>query len=310
MAQRKPSVQTPLILEGDLVDVVAPGFRSKDEELSRGVEFLKKIGLTPRVSEPIFGNDLLCANDDKTRFQHLKSALQSSDSRLIWCLRAGYGAGRLLPDLYKLKKPRHKKLFIGYSDVTLIHHFLNTKWGWPSWHGPVLERLGMGRSPVNELEELVTLLFRGKSEILFDNLEPLNRAAVNGKTIKAPIWGGNMAVLQTLLGTPFMKSPKGKLLFFEDVGERGYRIDRMLNHFIQAGAFQGARGILFGTFTGGDEPQGGSKIEGVLMRFAEMMKIPVLRGLPVGHGAYQRVLPLHSQTTLYCGERPYLRAQL
>jgi muramoyltetrapeptide carboxypeptidase len=296
-----------MVEEGSIVDIVAPGFRSTDGELTGALRFIKDLGLIPRISDNLFGEDLLCANNDKIRSRDLKRALLAKDSKMVWCLRAGYGAIRILEDLYKVKKPQNKKLFIGYSDVTLIHHFLNSQWGWPTWHGPVLDRLGSERSPSNEVEELVSLIFGSKTQMDFKSLVPLNAFAKRKKKIVSKIVGGNLAVYQTLLGTPFRKKLKGKILFLEDVGERGYRVDRMLKHFELAGVFKEVDAVLFGTFTGGNEADGSSKVGAVLERFSSSLKIPVFTGLEVGHGSYQRVLPLNSKSVLTCGPRADLQ---
>ena len=112
--------------QGDVVDLVAPGFRSGQEELRSAEEFIRSWGLVPRVPQGIFGDDVLSSNSDEARFQMLKSALTAPDSRAVWCLRGGYGSIRLLPDLLKLKKPAgDAKLFLALSDITSIHLFLN-----------------------------------------------------------------------------------------------------------------------------------------------------------------------------------------
>jgi muramoyltetrapeptide carboxypeptidase len=105
------------------------------------------------------------------------------------------------------------------------------------------------------------------------------------------------------LGTRFAKSPKGAFLFFEDIGERGYRVDRVLLHLRMAGYFNGVKGILFGDFVSSDEPNGGSRVPDVLQRFADEMKIPVFSGLEAGHGAFQRPLPFNTRAVLNCGPR-------
>lgn len=285
---------------GDIVDIVAPGFRCTDENASRGVEFVRALGLTPRMPEDLFGEDLLCANTDARRYELLRKALFAKDSRAVWCARAGYGAIRFISKLWKLAPPRQQKLFIGYSDATTIHHVLNHRWRWPSIHGPLLDRLGSADVRADELEELKAMILGAQTAVTFSGLVPLNAAAAKKKLIRGKVFGGNLTVLQTTLGTPLQKN-HGEILFLEDIGERGYRVDRMLQHFEQAGALKKLKAMVLGAFIGGNEVDGRNLISGVLKRFAEAQKFPVLLGMDAGHGEYQRLVYFNSPAELRCG---------
>ena len=288
-----------------MVDVVAPGFRCSPESLRGGLEFLRRLGLTPRVPRTLFGTDLLCANGDRLRFEHLRRALEAPDSRCVWCIRAGYGAIRLVEPLMRLTPPPRRKLFVGYSDATTLHYLLNQHWKWPSLHGPLLDRLGSGGVSGAELEELTGVLFGKLTEVRFSSLEPLNAAARSKRVLCARVFGGNLTVLQTTIGTPLERRPRA-ILFLEDVGERGYRVDRMLQHLLQAGVFRGVRAVVFGTFVGGVEPDGRTLVPAVLHRFAREQSFPVLRGLPAGHGDVQRPVFFGTRAVLACGTAPRL----
>jgi len=220
-------MQQPLLTPGDVVDVVAPGFRCTREQLDAGVAFLERQGLKARVPPDLFGADLLCANTDARRFAQLRKALYARDSRAIWCVRGGYGAIRIIERLQGLKAPSRPKLLIGYSDATTLHQLLNLFWGWPSLHGPLLDRLGSAEVREEERLELAAVLFGGAPQVTFANLVPLNAAARRPQRIVSRLTGGNLTVLQSSLGTALQRRPSG-MLFLEDIGERGYRLDRML----------------------------------------------------------------------------------
>src|SRR5579862_2080635 len=113
--------QQALLARGDVVDVIAPGFRCTDEQLRGGIEYLQGQGLVARVPADLFGEDLLCANSDRQRFAQLRKALFARDSRALWCVRGGYGAIRIIQRLQALKPPSQAKLLIGYSDATTLH---------------------------------------------------------------------------------------------------------------------------------------------------------------------------------------------
>ncbi len=287
---------------GDVVDVVAPGSRCSNDELEKSVEALKRWGLQVRVPRNLFRGRGLCSNSDPVRMQHLKEALLSPESRLVWAIRGGYGSIRLLPSLSRWKRPSQTKIFLGYSDVTSIHLFLNQRWGWPTLHGPLLERLGKESG----LDPSVKRVLFGNLDQVTYRLKPLNMAARRPRAVKGEIYGGNLTVVQSTLGTPWQIHGEGQILFFEDIGERGYRVDRMLVQMEQAGIFRRARAILFGQFSGGEEKDGKKLWPKVLREFAKTSSVPVLSGVPSGHGRVQKPLPLRTFTELHLGEDPYV----
>lgn len=298
----------PLLLPGDVVDVVAPGFRCTPGQLENGIAFLERAGLVPRVPPDLFGEDLLCANTDAIRFSQLRKALFARDSRAVWCVRGGYGAIRIIQRLQALQPPRNPKLLIGYSDVTTLHQLLNLQWGWPSLHGPFLDRLGGFDVREEERIELHAVLSGGAPQTVFANLLPLNAAARRRQRIDSRLTGGNLTVLQSTLGTPLQRRPSG-MLFLEDVGERGYRIDRILEQLRQAGVLRNLKAILLGTFLGGAEADRSNLGPAVLERFAQSLSIPVLAGIEAGHGPYNRPVFLHTSSELRCGPDAQLTVQ-
>jgi muramoyltetrapeptide carboxypeptidase len=303
---------------GDIVDLVAPGFPCTEEALENAVRFLVDWGLEPRMPAKIFGRDVLCSNNDEKRLMYLQDALEAPDSKAIWCVRGGYGSIRLAPALMKMKRPKvSPKLFIGLSDITTLHTFLGQKWGWPTVHGPLLDRLGKGTSKPRYVKELKRFVFGEMNEIAFERLKPLNDAArgkgsakgSRGNVIRGPVSGGNLITLQSTLSTSLHWDTRGRILFFEDIGERGYRVDRVLEHFSQVGLFDQARAVVFGDFTGGAEADGKSLVPAVLKRFAESVRIPVFSGLQSGHDVIQRPLPFETPSELILGEQGTLVCQ-
>ena len=291
-----------------MVDVIAPGFRCTAEQLEGGIGFLERQGLVPRVPPDIFGEDLLCANTDANRFAQLRKALYARDSRAVWCVRGGYGAIRIIQRLQALKPPAAPKLLIGYSDATTLHQLVNLYWGWPSLHGPLLDRLGSAAIRDEERLELHEVLFGGAAQTVFADLVPLNAAARRRGRIRGRLTGGNLTVLQSTLGTALQRRPSG-ILFLEDIGERGYRIDRMLEQLRQSGVLRNLKAIVLGTFLGGAEADGSNLGPAVLERFAETLKIPVLSGIHAGHGPFQRPVFFHTAADLRCGPGAQLTVQ-
>ena len=298
--------------KGDIIDLVCPGFRPSPKEFRGAIAGLKKLGFVPRWSKDIFGPDILASNSDSFRLKDLYRALSAKDSKAVWCLRGGYGSIRLLPGLSKLKRPKSAKLFIGLSDITSLHLFLNQKWGWPTMHASLAGRLAPGKTDSKLIEELFSVLGGELESVIYKKLRPLNSIARKNREWAAPITGGNLIVSQSTLGTSFEIDTRGKFLFFEDIDERGYKVDRVLEHFRQCGKLDSVRGVLFGDFTGGRESNGKSKVWPVIGRFAtelEKLGIPCFRGIPCGHGPVQRAIPFATRAKITGGKNPFIEIE-
>lgn len=289
------------LMPGDVVDVIAPGFKCDKSALNNSLKILKSWGLVPRVPKDLFGKDLLCANTDEVRWRHLKSALTAKDSKAIWCVRGGYGSCRLMPKLQKLKKPKKAKVLIGYSDITTLHQHLNQKWGWTTLHAPLLDTLAEHEN-MKDFFLLQDILMGLEDEVLVSKLKCISFAKTS-RSVIGDLVGGNLSVLHSHLGTPWEESWQGKILFLEDIGERGYRLDKMLFQLESSGAFKGLKAIVLGDFTGGKEPGSSrSLVWPTLERFFSSYKIPVYRGVPAGHGKKKMPLPLGAKCLLVNGE--------
>lgn len=292
----------PTLKPGDVIDVVAPASACKKSELKNAVRFLRQLGYRPRVPKNIFSNrSKIFAQSDEQRLSQFSRALRAKDSKAIWCVRGGYGAVRLLPGLEKISLPRRAKIFLGYSDITTLHSWLNAKWKWPTVHGPLLDRFGRGTNRPKETREILGLLNGKVESIWFSGLKPMNSAASRRRRIRGGIVGGNLSVLLGSLGTPWQFLPRGHIVFFEDLGEKPHRLDRMLTQMQQAGFFKGAKAVIFGDVLFSDVKLKRLIDQDVLPRFAKSLKIPVMRGLPCGHGKTQRPLPFLTEAVLTTG---------
>lgn len=284
---------------GDIVDIVAPSFATDMKDVLQAEEALLRWGLVPRRTSLLFGKDVLCANSDENRFSDLKRALYRQDSAAIWCLRGGYGALRLLSSLARLRRPEHVKLLLGYSDISTLHHFFNDHWKWPTLHGPMLDRFALNKLTQGDERLLKRVLFGEVNEVEFSSLRPLHLPQKKMQKIVGKVAGGNLATVVSSMGTPWQAIGRNRIVFFEEIGERGHQVDRLLTQLSLAGYFKGARAIVFGEFLGGNEPSTGQpKWPAVLKRFATEQKVPVFQGLPVGHGVRQKVLPFFTRAEL------------
>lgn len=271
-------------LEKYKILLIAPGSGTAPEKIF----FLKEIhDLNIIVPENVLTEAIAFhANSDEGRFEALKSALNTNNpTTLLWSLRGGYGSARLIEHLKKMPKPKTQKIVIGYSDMTALHLFLSQKWGWKTIHGAMLiDLLNDKKDPLNfqKIADLLTnsdTLTQKNVQIEINNLQPLNESARKLLSTQGVLTGGNLTMVQTSIGTNWEIITKNKILFFEDEGEKGYRIDRALHQLKQAGLLDGVKAIVFGEFTATDEfaPL-------ALQRFAQETQIPIFKTDEFGHG--------------------------
>lgn len=288
----------PKLQPGDSVEVIAPASRCTDEALHDLKALLTSWQLNCIISNDIFGQDLLCANTDELRFKSLQNALQRPETKAVICARGGYGSMRLIPGLSRITPPQDPKLFVGMSDITALHLYLNQQWQWPTIHGSLTQ----GKCSPESIASVKAMLFGEIERVILIGL-PLNIQAEKTSIIETALTGGNLSLVQTSIGTQWQLNGKNKIIFLEEVNERGYRIDRMLEHLSQANIFKDAAAIFFGDCTEGNEPNGYSLIQPVLERFAEQCSIPVVQIKGIGHGYINNPIPLGTQVTLQLGKQ-------
>ncbi len=282
---------------GDVIDVIAPASPCPKENLEAGRLWIEAQGFVPRIPENIMKGDVFFAAPLKMQLEMLKDAVYS-DSKMIWSLRGGYGSMRLIPYMEKWKVPKQTKLFMGFSDVSALHLFFGQNWGWPTIHGRNVSAMSLDKNTADRKE--VAKILTGKKEILeFRSLKPLNDHAKKAGKISGKMTGGNLKLLQTSIGTSWELNAKGAILFLEDVGERGYALDRMLEQLWQAKILhKGLEALVLGDFIEGEEKNGKDLTGVALKRFAERAPYPVFKGMKCGHGDINFSLPLHTHAVL------------
>ncbi len=307
--------------KGDIVDIIAPS-SARDVNLTAIAEIVRSFGLTPRIHDNMikFGADPFSANTEEIRFEQLKQAIYAEDSKVIWTFRGGYGASRLIPELLKLPLPTHPKILIGYSDATALHILCIQKYGWSTIHGRTLSEFVARKLHLEEVSAMKKVLF-GEDKTVFNNLKLLNEASLNHKEIsiknisgdvaftqeiRSEVVGGNLALIQVSLGTPWQFNADNKIILLEDTGEKGYSIDRMLVHLAQAGIFDKALAVIIGDVTCEPEKDGTMLCDQAISRFADSLNIPVLSCPQVGHGEYNWPIPFNMPAVLTLGNSPTL----
>jgi muramoyltetrapeptide carboxypeptidase len=279
----------PPLRPGDRVAVVAPSGPFDRPSFDKGLEVLAR-RYQPVFTERLFEAHRYLAGTDAARAAELQQALADDSLRAVFVARGGYGAMRLLPSLrFTTPKP-----LIGFSDVTALH-LAAQRHGWRSLHAPVLTQLG--KQPADVIERLFALL-EGQPVAALAGLRTVTPGVAEG-----PLVGGNLSVLSSLIGTPWMPDLRGTVLLLEDVGERPYRLDRMWTHLQLAGLFEGIRGVVFGEFTGCDEKDAGYGSADVLDELVRTLGVPCAAGFRIGHGEVNHPVTLGAPVRLDAGAR-------
>ncbi|QFY10732.1 LD-carboxypeptidase [Nonomuraea phyllanthi] len=265
---------------GDTVAVVSPSGPPNAVQLRRGVEHLEGLGLKVVVGAHALDRQPLdyLAGADAARAADLQSAWCDPSVSAVFCCRGGYGAARLLDLLdWNALRAAGPKVLIGSSDITALHNAFAAELGVPTLHGPMpaCDILAGEKGPEPRT-------WQSLRAALFGEVEPVqgDRVLVAGRA-EGVVSGGNLSLLASMCGTRWQPSFAGRIAFLEDIGEEPYRIDRMLTQLLQAGAFDGVRGIALGSWVDCGDPFT------VLEDRLAGLGVPVLAGLPVGHGSPQ-----------------------
>jgi muramoyltetrapeptide carboxypeptidase len=170
----------------------------------------------------------------------------------------------------------------------------------------MVSMLGPKRSSRLERKDLEKVILGKTNKAIFNRLTPMNKHALKNKSIKAEVVGGNLCIVESTVGTFYAPKFSGKIVFLEDIDERGYALERSLEHLRSAGVFKGVKAVVLGDFVGGEERNGRDLTLTALKRFAENSPFPVVRGLKSGHGATVRTLPFNTHAELFLGKRATL----
>ena len=282
--------------KGDTVGLISPASYVDDDGLERAIKQIEGLGLTVKPGRYLRSERGFLAGPDRERLDDLHAMFADRDVRAVWAVRGGYGSARLLPELnYDLIR-RNPKILIGYSDITALLNAITHRTGLMTYHGPV------GSTKFTEYTE------RSLRHAIMDG-EQWSRIELpddaTGQYILHPgqatgtLWGGNLSLLAAMVGTGVMPDLSGKLLFIEEVGEKPYRVDRMITQLRQAWNLQNAAGIVLGQFHD-CEPDAGDRSltlrETLTDRLGDL-GIPVAYGLPIGHIKDMCTLPVGAEMT-------------
>ena len=270
--------------KGGRVGVVAPAGCVNDELLLAGVKALQQDGFQVELAPGVRDRKGYLAGDDEKRAQDLEGFFCRADLDAIFCARGGFGSVQLIPHLTERIRS-HPKIFAGYSDVTSLLNWLLQSCGMVTFHAPMVAMdFARGLSPRSRDHLWGTLTgqkWRWKIEV---------GEVVRSGMAEAEMLGGCLSVVVTTLGTPYEIDTAGKMLFLEDVGEKPYRVERMLTHLQMAGKLNGLAALVFGDFIQCDG-EGSRDVRAIIGELFHEAPYPVVMGIPAGHGRENLALP-------------------
>jgi muramoyltetrapeptide carboxypeptidase len=246
-----------------------------------GVAELRGLGFEPVFDDSVFDRRGYVAGEAANRAEAIRRAWSDRSIAALIGARGGYGSVQVLPWLTEHAAREGRKAFIGYSDLTSVLSFLSTACEMICFHGPtVVGKLEKGLDGYDRATFLAALT---TAEPMGELSPPGLRALVNGEAT-GTLFGGTLSQLVASLGTPYaFNPPAGCILFLEDVGERPYRIDRMLTQLRLSGVIERAKGLVFGELPGCREADGRPAVESVIADVLHGFKGPILFGFPSGH---------------------------
>ncbi|WP_422736186.1 S66 peptidase family protein [Micromonospora sp. WMMD729] len=290
------AVRPPVLRPGDTVLLVSPSGPTSPERVARGVELLTGWGLRPIPAPNAYARHGYLAGTDDLRAADLNAAFADPAIRGVICTRGGYGAQRIVDAIDMAAVRRDPKVVAGFSDITALQLAL--------WRGARLAGVhGPGaawrdeRTPLRSAESLHAALM---------TTEPVTVEAVPTEEtfdVRVPgratgtLLGGNLCLIAASIGTPDLPDLTGAVLLIEDVQEPPYKVDRMLTHLRRAGALDGLAGVAVGQFTDCGDGWDTTIVDVLTERLGDL-GVPVLGGLPIGHGQDQLTVPVGTEALL------------
>jgi muramoyltetrapeptide carboxypeptidase len=286
---------------GDTVGLVAPAsatFQSVDVAIAR--ESLEGLGLKVRIGAHVLARHGYLSGTDKERAADINRFFADDSVRAVLPIRGGWGSSRVLPHLDFEVIRRNPKVVLGYSDITALHLAIHARTGLVTFHGPN----GMGRWDAWSVDYLQRVLFSAEA-VTFANLNALSDRnsltqiehrvqTITPGIARGRLIGGNLTVMTAILGSPYVPSTDGAILFLEDVGEDLYRIDRMFTQLKLAGMLDRIGGFVFGTCAecGPGEGFASLTLEELFADHIKPLAVPAWFGAMIGHQTPQWTVPV------------------
>ncbi len=296
MTQDLRDAVKPLV-SGSRIALVAPSGVIRDSEhVRRAVENVQSMGWVPVIGRHVEARHAYLAGTDEERLADLNAAIRDDTIDGIWCIRGGYGAMRLLPDVDYFALRNNPRAVIGFSDITALHAAIGRECGMVTFHGPTAR----GKlSDFSRTSLACAVASRADPCGVATGARALRPGKAHGR-----LAGGNLSLVAALHGTPWSVDFDGAILVIEDIDESVYRIDRMLTQLLLSGALQRCVAIVAGDFRAPstEQPADNRTVDEVIAEAAEKAGIPCLAGAPIGHIRDQWTIPIGAVAALDTSE--------
>ncbi|MBL4708003.1 MAG: LD-carboxypeptidase [Flavobacteriales bacterium] len=273
--------QAPFLQKGDSIRIISTARKISLAELTPAIEIFKSWGLEVIFGKNLFQEHHQFAGTSEQRTEDLQEALNDKRCKAIICARGGYGTVQLVDQIDFTVFQENPKWLLGYSDVTVLHNHINQNFGIETLHANM--PISFPKEGEDETTDTIRKALFGE-ELNF-NFQLENESITQGRTIVAPVVGGNLSIIYSLTGTDSQLNAKGKFLFIEDLDEYLYHIDRMMMNLKRAGLFDGCKALLVGGMSDMNDntiPYGKTAKE-IILENVSSYGIPIIFGIPSGH---------------------------
>lgn len=272
----------PVLKSGDTVALVATARSVAREGMQPAISLLRSWGLKVTESSNLYASWNQFAGTDSQRTTDLQQALDDEKVKAVLFARGGYGTVRIVDQIDFSSFCKKPKWLIGFSDITVLHAHINQLFGTATLHAPLA--LTLPDAPAEVHQQLYDILFHGKIPVQTVAPHPLNKTG----EVTAEIVGGNLSVLYSLGGSKSALNTEGKILFFEDIGEYRYHLDRMMMFLKRSGMLNSLKGLIVGAMTDINDYSGypvpfGKEAYEIVASHAQEFNYPVCYGFPAGH---------------------------
>ncbi|MEY3504080.1 MAG: hypothetical protein RL349_671 [Bacteroidota bacterium] len=297
-------IAPPALQIGDLVYLCAPAKAIEESYILAAEKWLNHIGLRSIRSKNLTGRHHYFSGSAYQRLADLQEGIDHPDVKAIWCARGGYGSIQLLDSLQWAQFIREPKWLIGFSDICVLHHKIQSV-GIQSIHATMA--LNIEKNSAASKNRLKELLFGEKTPFA---IAP-HRQNKFGKAAGTLI-GGNLSIVYSMLATPEHYDFSGAILFIEDLAEHLYHIDRMLYALSKNGALTQISGLIIGGLTDLEDTDipFGKSVEELILAHFDYRKIPICFDFPAGHLDDNQALLLGAMVELEVSERQCLLSYL